>query len=240
MSDTVNDLGQPIGFPLQDWQGCEHPRNAQIQGNLCRLEPIDVDRHASDLFAAFSQDQDRHNWTYLPYGPFETEEALRSWMFSTCLGDDPCFSSVIDLQTGRAVGVASYLRIKPALGVIEVGHIHFSPLMQAKPISTEAMFLMMGQVFDVWGYRRYEWKCDALNQPSCTAAQRLGFLFEGIFRQATMYKLRNRDTAWYSILDREWPTVKAVFENWLRAENFGPDGAQKTSLSRLMTQSLER
>jgi RimJ/RimL family protein N-acetyltransferase len=122
--------------------------------------------------------------------------------------------------------------------VIEVGHIHFSPLMQGKPVSTDAMYLMMRQVFDVWGYRRYEWKCDSLNQPSCTAAKRLGFMFEGIFRQATMYKQRNRDTAWYSILDREWPMAKVVFEDWLQPGNFDAQGRQKTSLSQTMQQAL--
>jgi len=238
MAELTNDLGQPIGFPLPDWQACEHPRGAVMTGKLCRLEPVDVDKHASDLFAAFSQDRDSRNWTYLPYGPFATEAELRSWMLSTCLGDDPCFFSVIDLATGKAVGVASYLRIVPGIGVIEVGHIHFSPLIQGKPISTEAMYLMMRQVFDVWGYRRYEWKCDALNQPSCAAALRLGFMFEGIFRQATMYKQRNRDTAWYSILDREWPAAKAMFESWLEAGNFAAEGGQKTSLSQTMQQAL--
>ena len=238
MPELTNNLGQPIGFPLPDWQACEHPRGAIMTGKLCRLEPVDVDKHARDLFAAFGQDQDSRNWTYLPYGPFATEEDLRGWMLSTCLGDDPCFFSVIDLATGKAVGVVSYLRIVPGVGVIEVGHIHFSPLMQGRPIATEAMYLMMRQVFDVWGYRRYEWKCDALNRPSCAAAQRLGFMFEGIFRQATMYKQRNRDTAWYSILDREWPAAKAVFESWLEAGNFDAGGGQKTSLSQTMQQAL--
>jgi RimJ/RimL family protein N-acetyltransferase len=124
------------------------------------------------------------------------------------------------------------------IGVIEVGHIHFSLLMQGKPISTEAMYLMMRQVFEVWGNRRYEWKCDSLNKPSTSAALRLGFMFEGIFRQATMYKQRNRDTAWYSILDREWPTAKAAFENWLQDDNFDRHGVQKTSLSQTMQQAL--
>ncbi len=239
MPEFTNDLGQPIGSPLPDWQACEHPRGAIMTGKLCRLEPIDVDKHASDLFAAFSQDQDSGNWTYLPYGPFATEEGLRGWISSACLGDDPCFFCVIDLATDKAVGVASYLRIVPGVGVIEVGHIHFSLLMQGQPISTEAMYLMMRQVFDVLGYRRYEWKCDALNRPSCAAAQRLGFMFEGIFRQATMYKKRNRDTAWYSILDREWPVAKAMFENWLDAGNFDAGGGQKTSLSQTMQQALK-
>ena len=238
MSEYHNDLGQPIGAPLADWQGCAHPRGAVIEGRLCRLEPIDAARHASDLFTAFSEDHDAHNWTYLPYGPFADEDELRAWMVATCLGDDPCFFSVIDLASGKAVGVASYLRIVPGIGVIEVGHIHFSPLMQGRPISTEAMYLMMRQVFDVLGYRRYEWKCDSLNQPSCAAATRLGFLFEGIFRQATMYKQRNRDTAWYSILDREWPTARSAFESWLDPANFDGSGKQRQRLSDLMQRLL--
>ena len=185
--NRINELGQPIGWPVDDWQARSHPRGAEMQGQLCRLEPIDKTRHAADLFAAFSENRDASNWTYLPYGPFASVAELEAWIDSTCLGDDPCFFSVIDLASGQAVGVASYLRIEPAVGVIEVGHIHFSPRMQGKPISTEAMYLMMRQVFEQLGYRRYEWKCDALNQPSCAAAARLGFLFEGIFRQATMY-----------------------------------------------------
>ncbi len=238
MSQHSNDLGQPIGFPLDDWRGCPHPRGAEMAGRLCRLEPLDVERHAGELFAAFAADADARNWTYLPYGPFANEAEFRGWMAASCLGDDPCFFAVIDNDSGNAVGMASYLRIEPGVGVIEVGHIHFSPLMQRKPISTEAMYLMMRQVFDTWGYRRYEWKCDALNAPSCAAAVRLGFLFEGIFRQATIYKRRNRDTAWYSILDREWPAVKAAFEAWLEPANFDADGGQRTSLSAAMRAAL--
>jgi len=238
MEEQVNELGQPIGFPIADWRTREHPRGARIEGRLCRLEPVDVEIHASDLYRSFGEDREQRNWTYLPYGPFDGEDAFRDWLSATCLGDDPCFFSVIDAADGRAVGLASYLRIEPAVGVLEVGHIHFSPRMQGKPISTEAMYLMMRQVFETWGYRRYEWKCDSLNEPSCAAAQRLGFAFEGIFRQATIYKQRNRDTAWYSILDREWPAAKAAFEAWLNDANFNADGGQKTSLSATMAESL--
>ena len=238
MTEHFNELNQPIGFPVPDWQPCPHPRGSIMQGSRCRLEPIDADRHASDLFAAFSEDRDARNWTYLPYGPFHSEQETGAWIENTCLGDDPCFFSVIDLASGRAVGVASYLRIDPAMGVIEVGHIHFSPLMQGSPLSTEAMYLMMRRVFDELGYRRYEWKCDALNQPSCRAAERLGFLFEGIFRQATMYRQRNRDTAWFSILDREWPLARQAFETWLDADNFDSSGRQKTRLAELMQPGL--
>jgi RimJ/RimL family protein N-acetyltransferase len=150
-------------------------------------------------------------------------------MHMQCTGDDPLFHAVVDAASGLAVGVASYLRITPASGFIEVGHINFSPRLQKTPAATEAMYLMMARAFAL-GYRRYEWKCDALNQPSCAAARRLGFSYEGIFRQATIYKGRNRDTAWFSILDSEWPAMKAAFESWLTPDNFDDNGRQRKKL----------
>jgi RimJ/RimL family protein N-acetyltransferase len=204
-----------------------------MEGRFCRVEPIDLDRHAADLHAANRQDASGANWTYLAYGPFERIEDYRAWMATTCLGDDPMCHAVIDLATGRAVGVASYMRIDERAGVIEVGHINYAPPLQRTPASTEAMYLMMRRVFDELGYRRYEWKCDALNAPSRAAARRLGFRFEGIFRQATVYKGRNRDTAWFSIIDSEWPGLKAAFERWLRPENFDGAGRQRESLASL-------
>lgn len=239
MGSYCNELDQPIGFPVEAWQISLYPKGSVMHGRFCKLEPIDNKKHARDLFEAFSLDDNHHNWTYLPYGPFANFEDFETWLQTTCEGDDPCFFSVIDLSTGKAVGVASYLRITPTVGVIEVGHIHFSPKMQGTPISTEAMFLMMSHIFETLGYRRYEWKCDSLNRPSCQAAERLGFMFEGIFRQATMYKNRNRDTAWYSILDSEWPHIKKAFENWLNTENFDIEGQQKISLSLLMQAALK-
>lgn len=238
MKQDYNELGQPIGFPLPHWRARPHPRGARMQGRLCRLEPIDAASHTAELYAAFSRDREGRDWTYLPYGPFASAAELRRWIECSCVGADPCFFSIIDERSGHAAGVASYLRIEPVIGVIEVGHIHFSPLMQGRPIATEAMYLMMRQVFETWGYRRYEWKCDALNQPSRSAAERLGFIFEGLFRQATIYKGRNRDTAWYSIIDREWPLAKNVFESWLDPQNFDADGAQKSSLSAAMQSAL--
>ena len=205
-----------------------------MEGRYCRVEPIDVDRHGHDLFIAFRRDETNRNWTYLPYGPFEQEGDLRDWLTSTCLGDDPLFHSVIDGETEKAVGIASYLRIEPSAGVIETGHIHYSPLLQRRPAATEAMFLMMRRVFAELGYRRYEWKCDALNAPSRRAAERLGFRFEGIFRQATIYKGRNRDTAWFSILDKEWPHLETAYREWLDPANFDDDGRQRTGLSTLI------
>ena len=238
MKRYYNELGQPIGFPLPQWRACPHPRGARMQGRLCRLEPIDAAAHAADLYESFGRDREGRDWTYLPYGPFGSATELRQWIERYCVGDDPCFYAIVDVGSGRAMGVASYLRIEPEIGVIEVGHIHFSPLIQVLPIASEAMYLMMRQVFDAWGYRRYEWKCDAMNQPSRAAAERLGFLYEGLFRQATMYKGRNRDTAWYSILDREWPAAKSAFESWLEPDNFDADGLQKSSLSATMRTAL--
>ena len=231
MTDHVNHLGQPIGFPLPGWTARPRPPRTAMEGRLCRVEPVDVDRHAADLHAANLEDKEGRNWTYLAYGPIATLDDYRDWMRKTCLGEDPLFHAVIDRKTGRAAGVASYLRIDPAPGVIEVGHINYAPPLQRTAAATEAMFLMMRRVFDELGYRRYEWKCDALNAPSRAAALRLGFQFEGIFRQATVYKSRNRDTAWFAIIDRDWPALKARYERWLDAANFDSAGRQRQSLS---------
>ncbi len=231
MKNLINDLGQSIGFPVDDWKVSVMPSDSHNVGRLCRLEPLDSDCHANALYAAFSKDSDNHNWTYLPYGPFDNFESFESWLRDVKRGDDLFFHAVIDLRTEEAVGIASYLRINPDDGVIEVGHIHFSPLLQRTTLATEAMFLMMSRVFDELGYRRYEWKCDALNEPSRKAALRLGFSFEGIFRQATMYKGRNRDTAWYAIIDKDWPNIRRAYDSWLDLDNFDAEGHQKKPLS---------
>jgi RimJ/RimL family protein N-acetyltransferase len=231
MTEPVNHLGQPIGFPVPDWQARPRPPRTAMVGRFCRLEPLDPARHAAALFDANRLDKEGRNWTYLAVGPFERFEDYRAWVEQVCRAEDPFFHAII--VDGRPVGVASFMRIEPAVGVIEVGHINYSPLLQRTPAATEAMYLMMRRVFDELGYRRYEWKCDALNAPSRAAAERLGFRFEGIFRQATLYKGRNRDTAWFSIIDREWPALKAVFERWLSPENFDAAGKQRRSLSSL-------
>lgn len=231
MIDTENNLGQPIGFAVENWQTRPKPSRTIMEGLSCRIEAYNPDAHNQDLFEAFIKDENNANWTYLPYGPFDSFDAFDDWAQRTCQGDDPLFHSIIDLKSGRAVGIASYLRITPEQGVIEVGHIHFSPPLQRTTLATEAMFLMMNRVFDELGYRRYEWKCDALNAPSCAAARRLGFTFEGVFRQATMYRERNRDTAWFAIIDKDWPAIKAAYEQWLDPGNFDQQGKQKQSLS---------
>lgn len=222
----------PIGFPLPDWRPPPRPPRTAMAGRTCIVEPLDVARHADELFAANALDRDGTGWTYLPYGPFADRDAYLAWMNATCLGDDPLFHAIVERATGRAVGVASYLRIDPAAGSIEVGHLRYSPLLQRSVASTEAMYLMMKRAFEL-GYRRYEWKCDALNAPSRAAAERLGFTFEGIFRQATVYKRRNRDTAWLSVLDVEWPRLEAAFQRWLDPANFDAAGRQRERLADL-------
>jgi len=228
----TNAFDQPIGDPLPDWTPRPRPPREAMVGRLCRLEPLAAAHHAAPLFAAYALDRDGRNWTYLPYGPFESPAAYTRWVEWAEARDDPQFYAIVDAEA-RPVGVASFLRIEPAIGVIEVGHLSFSPLLQRTPAATEAMFLMMHRVFAELGYRRYEWKCDALNAPSRRAAERLGFRFEGIFRQAWVVKGRNRDTAWYSILDSEWPALRAAFEAWLAPENFDARGQQQRSLASL-------
>lgn len=232
MTCSHNDLGQTIGFPLPGWTPPPVPPREPLDGRYCRLEPLDPDRHAQALFEALAADDTGRAWTYLPYGPFFTWGEYRDWMDKTCLGEDPLFFTIFDLANGEPAGVASYLRIAPAAGSIEVGHIHYAPRLQRTPAATEAMYLLMQRAFEL-GYRRYEWKCDALNEPSCAAAQRLGLSFEGIFRQATVYKLRNRDTAWYAAIDSEWPALHEAFCAWLDPANFDDQGRQRTRLAEL-------
>jgi len=228
----TNDLGQPIGLAVPRWRPPARPPREAMVGRFCRLEPLDPARHAGELHAANALDADTRGWTYLPYGPFEDFDAYLDWMRRTCLGDDPLFFAIVDVQTGRAVGLASYLRIDPPSGAIEVGHLRFSSLLQRKPAATEAMYLMMQRAFAL-GYRRYEWKCDVLNAPSRAAAERLGLSFEGVFRQATVYKGRNRDTAWFAATNGDWPALDAAFRRWLAPANFDERGAQRVRLSDL-------
>jgi RimJ/RimL family protein N-acetyltransferase len=174
----------------------------------------------------------------MAYGPFATLVEYQKWVEASARGSDPMFFAIVDRASGKPAGVASFLRIDPANGCIEVGHLAYSPLLQRTPAASDAMYLMMDHAFKL-GYRRYEWKCNALNAPSRTAAQRLGFSYEGIFRQATVVKGRNRDTAWYSIIDSEWPALKQAFETWLAPANFDAQGRQRISLSGLTAPLLK-
>lgn len=227
-----NSLDQPIGFPLPHWRPPSPPPHEPMTGRYCRVEPLDPARHAAELYEANARDPSGRAWTYLSVGPFDSFDAYLNWIESSCLGDDPLYHAIVDLETGKAVGIASYMRIDTRNGVIEVGNINYSPLLQRTRAATEAMYLMMKRVFEL-GYRRYEWKCDALNMPSRAAAQRLGFSFEGVFRQAVVYKGRSRDTAWYSVIDSEWPALEEAFIRWLDPSNFDARGNQRLRLSDL-------
>jgi RimJ/RimL family protein N-acetyltransferase len=236
---TLNALGQPIGAALPNWQAPPRPPRTALIGRFCRLQPLDAARHARDLHAANSLDAEGRMWTYLAYGPFATESDYIEWARPRQDSADPMFFAIVDASNDRATGIASYLRIDPEQGVCEVGHLAFSPLLQRRPAATEAMYLMMRNVFAL-GYRRYEWKCNALNEPSCQAALRLGFSFEGVFRQAMVTKGRNRDTAWYSVIDKEWPALACAYQRWLAPDNFDANGQQRTSLSELTRSLVER
>lgn len=230
MVERKNEFGQPIGDTVDGWLSAQRPIRKTLAGTFCRLEPLSVDAHLYDLFNAYSEDSDGKLWTYMAVGPFRLIDDMRLWMVDVCAADDPLFFAIVDIHTGKTTGVAALMRIKPEVGVIEVGSITYSPGLQRTPAATEAMFLLMREVFEVLGYRRYEWKCDSLNHPSKNAAQRLGFTFEGLFRQALVYKGRNRDTAWYSILDSEWPRLKAAYLEWLNPANFDREGVQHQRL----------
>jgi RimJ/RimL family protein N-acetyltransferase len=232
-----NELGQPVGMPLPEWEPRPRPPRTPMLGRLCRLEPLNATQHAVPLHEAHTADQEGRNWTYMPYGPFASASAYAAWIESVEQGEDPLFFAIIDLATERPVGAASYLRIEPSMGVIEVGHVSFSPALQRTPSATEAMYLMMERAFDELGYRRYEWKCHSLNAPSRSAALRLGFRYEGIFRNAVVVKQRNRDTAWFSIADTEWPTLRSALRRWLAPSNFDAEGRQRNRLAEWTSQS---
>jgi len=229
MTKRSNELGLPIGAEVPGWTTRARPPRAVLEGRHCRLEPLEAARHAAQLFEANSLDRDGRMWTYLLSGPFESFDEYSAWLESRQASVDPLFYAIVERSSGLAVGVASYLRIDPANGSVEVGHLQFSPRLQRRTAATEAMYLMMKQAFDL-GYRRYEWKCDALNAGSRHAAERLGFTFEGVFRQAVVYKGRNRDSAWFSIIDAEWPLLDAAYRRWLDPANFDDSGHQRFSL----------
>jgi len=214
-----------------------HPKGIVLTGAQVRLEPLDADKHGADLHRANSLDTSGTDWVYLPYGPFDSLDDYQHWINSVACGDDPVFFAIITLSDRRAVGVASFLRINPASGSIEVGHIHYSPLLKRTRAASEAMYLMMRWVFEN-GYRRYEWKCNALNAKSRVAAGRLGFSFEGVFRQADIVKGRNRNTAWFATIDSEWPFLRRCFEAYLSDENFDENHRPRQSLSALTKPGL--
>jgi RimJ/RimL family protein N-acetyltransferase len=231
------DQTLPIG-PLVDPAPAPRPERVTLPGRFVTLVPLEA-AHADELFDAAGAAGHEHLWVYMPDGPFTDRAAFAENIARKAASTDPLFFAILDKATNRAVGHASFLRIEPAHRVIEVGNIMYGSPLQRTPGATESMALLAAYVFDRLGYRRYEWKCNALNAPSRTAAARLGFTFEGIFRQHMIVKTRNRDTAWFSMLDSEWPACHAAFERWLAPGNFDASGRQLQSLAELRTPTAE-
>ena len=213
---------------LSEWKGARAPEPATLQGRYVTIEPLDAAKHAAALWQAVEGHDEL--WTWLAGGPYAGADAMIESLDKWRKAENAALFAIVPIETGLAVGWASYMRIKPAHGVIEVGNVLFSPALQRTRAATEAMYLMARHVFEDLGYRRYEWKCNALNEPSRRAALRLGFTFEGIFRQHMVVKGHNRDTAWFSLLDIEWPARKQAFEAWLDPGNFDEAGRQKQHL----------
>jgi len=215
----------PLGMPVLDWQPRSPPQGVVLKGHWCRLERLQIG-HTDDLFAAYGQTPDARDWAYLSVGPFSHRHVFREYIERVVTKTDPLHFAVIDLASERAIGTLALMRQQPEHGVVEIGFVAFSSSLQRSSLATEAQFLLMSYVFDQLAYRRYEWKCDSLNQRSIKAAQRLGFQYEGTFRQAMVYKGRNRDTAWFSIIDKDWPLVKTALMQWLQPNNFNANGQQ--------------
>src|SRR5215216_1181931 len=228
ISEADPVTGQPVGKPVNAWPATP-PGPVRLVGNFGHIEKLDT-HHAADLWPAVRGENTL--WTYMGYGPFAEESAFAAWVSERAELTDPYAYAVIDAASERAVGIATLMEIRPAMRVIEVGHIVYSPALQRTPLATEAQYLLARYVFETLGYRRYEWKCNALNAASWRAALRYGFAFEGIFRQHMIIKGRSRDTAWFSMLDGEWPARKAAFVEWLKPENFDGRGVQRTPLTR--------
>jgi RimJ/RimL family protein N-acetyltransferase len=218
-----------LGFTVK-FKKIKLPSKKKLIGKYCFLEPINIRKHSKDLYKNFSLDKKNIIWTYLPYGPFKSHINFKKWLKSFCLNKDPFFYAIYSKKHNQYCGMASYLRITPEHGSIEVGHINYSPILQNTTEGTETMYLMMKNAFEVLGNRRYEWKCNNLNSASKYAAERLGFKFEGIFRQMFIFKGKNRDTVWYSIIDKEWPNYKKKYLSYLKKSNFTKTNRQKKSL----------
>ena len=218
-----------LGFSVK-FKKAKLPLKKKLIGKYCNLEPINIKKHSISLYKNFSLDKKNIIWTYLPYGPFKSHGSFKKWLKSFCLNKDPFFYAIYSKRYDQYCGMASYLRITPKHGSIEVGHINYSPILQNTVEGTETMYLMMKNAFEVLGNRRYEWKCNNLNSASKYAAERLGFKFEGIFRQMFIFKGKNRDTAWYSMIDKEWPNYKKKYLAYFKKSNFISGNRQKKRL----------
>lgn len=227
---------QPLG-PIVDATPAERPGSVRLEGRFCSVEKLDPLRHGDALWQSFVGDESL--WTYMAAGPFRDEASFRLWLDERAVLLDPCHFAVVDKASAAALGIVTLMEIRPAMRVIEMGSIVYSRALQRTPAATEAQYLMARHVFDDLHYRRYEWKCNALNEPSRRAAARLGFTYEGTFRQHMIVKGRSRDTAWFAMLDGEWPTIRAAFERWLAPENFDSEGGQKTNLAEIRKRDAE-
>ncbi len=218
-----------LGIKVQ-FKKAKLPSKKILNGRHVMIEPININKHAKDLYVNFSKDKKNKIWMYLPYGPFKSYVTFKTWLHSDCLNKDPFFYTIYSKRHKQYCGMASYLRINPEHGSIEVGHINYSPLLQKTTEGTETMYLMMKHAFEALGNRRYEWKCNNLNTSSKNAAIRLGFKFEGVFRQMFILKGRNRDSAWFSIIDKEWEKIKQGYLKFLSPKNFDKNFKQKRKL----------
>ncbi len=227
---TILNPDRPVGPRVENWSPPPAPSGEILKGQFAWLEPLEAEAHAALLFRAYLGHGEL--WDYMPYGPFHSAAQYHRWIRDTVADKGHLFYAIKNLETGEFEGVASFLRINPASGSIEVGNINYAPALQRTRAATEAMFLMMQWAFEA-GYRRYEWKCNALNGPSRAAGQRIGLSFEGVFRQMMVVKGRNRDTAWFAAIDAEWPALRVAFQSWLAPSNFDADGRQIESLSAL-------
>jgi RimJ/RimL family protein N-acetyltransferase len=233
---TVPLPSQPVG-PLVGALPAKRPERVTLRGRWITLAPLDAETHAAELFEGANGGEKDRVWTYLFDGPYTDADVFKANIAAKAASNDPLFWAIVDNTSGRAVGYQTLMRIDTTHRVIEVGNILYTPAMQRTPGATEAQYLFARTVFDDLGNRRYEWKCNALNAPSRRAAERFGFTFEGVFRQHMMVKGRNRDTAWFSMLDSEWPARRRAFEAWLDPANFDASGVQKRALGDLMKES---
>lgn len=218
---------------LGNWTPRERPARSVMEGRYVRLEPLDPNRHGDGLYAASATPDGEARFRWLYESPPESREAFQSWLEKAAAGEDPLFFAVIDKATGRIGGRQTFMRIEPAHGVIEIGNILWNPPVAGTPAATEALYLFARHAFDDLGYRRFEWKCNAENEPSRRAALRFGFTFEGVFRNHLIVKGRNRDTSWFAMIDEDWPTIRRALEEWLDPANFDSEGRQRRRLEEI-------
>ena len=227
----INELGQPIGDALPNFKPGDLPKMERLEGRYVIVEGLSKDKHGADLYEVYGPDSPADMWTYLFQNPVQSQEEWSALLDQMLAAQDRFYYAIVDKESGKALGTFALMRINRGSRVIEVGSVTYSPQLKRTRLATEAQYLLARYVFEELEYRRYEWKCDALNQPSRYAAERLGFIYEGTFRQAVVYKGRNRDTDWLAMIDKDWPAVKIRLEKWLSPDNFDENGQQIKALS---------